>query len=350
MVIAPAASAAPLDVLVVGSTFLDIVLTGIDHMPAPGEEVWAAERRISAGGAANVAVAAARLGLRTRLVTTIGADDFGATVQGLLEAEPGLTVSPAERDAARTTPLTVAVTGPADRSFLSHGTLEPSQAAIREAARAEHAAIVFTALDLEPPTWVDTRRARGSVVFAGVGWDERHGWSSAVFENLAYVDVLVLNAAEAVAYTGADSAADALPLLADAVPLPVITLGAAGVLAFDAASGTAVSVPAVRGPIADTTGAGDAFTAALMRATISGLPLVDALHLAALCAGLTTRGLGGATAAPRPADLAAWRRTDGGATAGYGFLPELLRSSPDADGPPDLLLPLHPPPHATETR
>lgn len=311
-----------LDALIVGSTFLDIVLDGLPHLPAPGEEVWARQRNISVGGVANNAIGTARLGMRTHLVTSLGTDAVGSTVSALLDQEELLSVSP--HDPSVTTPLTVALTSALDRSFLSHGSIDLTQGMRAEVQALGPAVLLFVALDVEPPTWVDARRAAGAVVFAGVGWDERHGWSDAVLDNLSHVDVLVLNEAEAARYTRSERTETALLRLAESVALPVITRGARGAIAFDASSGSAISVPAVRSDVVDTTGAGDEFVAGLMRATLGGSSLLERLQFAVLCSGLSTRRLGGSSCAPTVAELRHWHATAGAAAEGYAFLPDLL--------------------------
>ena len=51
----------PLDVLRSGTVFFDIVFTGMDRLPQPGEELWSKGMGSSPGGIANLATAAARL-------------------------------------------------------------------------------------------------------------------------------------------------------------------------------------------------------------------------------------------------------------------------------------------------
>ena len=58
---------------------------------------------------------------------------------------------------------------------------------------------------------------------------------------------------------------------------------------------------------ADTTGAGDVFAAGFIAATLWDLPLEQRVRFAALVAALSVTRLGGADAAPRWADLAAWQ-------------------------------------------
>lgn len=71
----------------------------------------------------------------------------------------------------------------------------------------------------------------------------------------------------------------------------IVTLGAAGAVAF-ASHDTPRFQPAFPVPVADTTGAGDAFNAGLMAALLHGRPLAEALRQAAACGAAVTRGLG----------------------------------------------------------
>src|SRR5258708_34369643 len=79
------------DVLVAGELFADLVMTGFDALPQPGEEAFASEFRREPGGAAITAMGLARLGRRTGLIGAVGATD-GA---GMLESfwRPGVDVS-----------------------------------------------------------------------------------------------------------------------------------------------------------------------------------------------------------------------------------------------------------------
>src|SRR5690606_40600111 len=49
------------DVFLAGTVFLDIVFTGLPHMPAAGTEVWAEGMGSCPGGIANLAIATSRL-------------------------------------------------------------------------------------------------------------------------------------------------------------------------------------------------------------------------------------------------------------------------------------------------
>lgn len=313
------------DAFFAGTVFLDVIMSGLPGAGpvAPGQEVWATERVLSPGGIANNAVGTARLGLRTALAAAIGTDHVGDIVWRELASEPGLDLSWSRRVPGPETALTVSLASGHDRAMISHGVLDPVP--LRDLVPSvPAAALSFLSLSTgtDLPDWVRAQRAAGGLVFADVGWDERYGWSAeALAAGLAEVDVFVPNDAEAMAYTGTTTPRAALRALGELVPLVVITCGRRGALALDAGAGVEVAVDAVGGEGVDTTGAGDSFVAGLMRATLAALPLAERVRFAAVCAGLSVRGLGGASAAPTLAGIGNWLT---GAPPEFGFIRELL--------------------------
>lgn len=82
-----------LDVFLTGTVFFDIIFIGMEGPPKQGTEVWADGMGSSPGGVANLAVAAARLGLRTGLAATFG-ETSTATTAGRRSASRRASISP----------------------------------------------------------------------------------------------------------------------------------------------------------------------------------------------------------------------------------------------------------------
>jgi len=62
----------PLDLLTVGEAFQDLIFVGLPHMPKHGEELKTARFVSTVGGGALItATAAARLGVRTAVVSAL---------------------------------------------------------------------------------------------------------------------------------------------------------------------------------------------------------------------------------------------------------------------------------------
>ncbi|WP_420809332.1 carbohydrate kinase family protein [Actinomyces procaprae] len=145
--------------------------------------------------------------------------------------------------------------------------------------------------------------ATPTAVFADAAWDPTGRWSADDLAPLEVADVFTPNETEALHYTRADSAAEAARLLAERVPVVVVTRGRDGVIAC--AGGDPFALPALEVPVVDTTGAGDAFTAGLVWARLHGLGLRAAVSLASATAAATLGRPGGSLNAPALVQVAA---------------------------------------------
>lgn len=284
------------DLLVVGSANADLVV-GVERRPAPGETVLGTDLVTHPGGkGANQSVAAARLGARTALLARVGddahgrllldsqraagADTVGVLVGGaptgvaLITVDPSgdnsIVVSPGAN--ARLTPEDIrAASGLLAVSRVVSTQLEIPVESVTEVVRTLPTTARFV-LNPSPPAPLPR-------------------------EVLAACDPLVVNEHEARYILGdeaapADSPADwARALLTLGPRSVVITLGARGALTADG-SGSPVTVPSPKVDAVDTTGAGDAFTAALAWRLGLGDELPEAAAYAARvgAASVTRRG------------------------------------------------------------
>jgi sugar/nucleoside kinase (ribokinase family) len=316
-----------LDVLCAGTVFLDIIFTGLPNPPTLGAEVWAEGMGSCPGGAANMAVALSRLGLRTALAAPFGADQYGDFCWQVLEEQEGIDLSVARRFPGWHSPVTVSMAYGRDRALVTHGHAPPvaPDQFIRTPPRCR---AVVTAIAPAPERWPTLARERGALVFADVGWDPSRAWSRDTLGRLEQVDAFLPNAVEAMSYTRTDTPEAALAALANRVPTAVVTLGADGAIGTDPESRGIVRVPGLPTESLDPTGAGDVFVAAFVTGTLAGWPLEVRLRFAVLCAGLSVRHFGGSLASPGWADLAAWwtqtLEEDAELAATYGFVGDLL--------------------------
>lgn len=329
------------DVLLTGLLFYDLVLTGLDRPPTPGEEIWTAGMGCGPGGIANLAVAAARFGLRTSLATVFGDDFYGAYCREVLAGQEGVDLSPSRTADGWHTPVTVSLATGQDRSLITHGRVPPySQDALMSEPPAARTALVH--LEAEPREWLAKAAANGTRIYADVGWDPTQEWSRDLLEQLALCHAFLPNEAEATAYTRTDDAAAALGRLGELVPVAVVTRGGDGALAVDQTTGEYADVPALDLDVLDATGAGDVFGASFVAASLGGWPLEERLQFAVLAAGLSVGHHGGALAAPGWYGVDRWWRslTDPGLRRAYGFLADRLPADP---GPPVAYAPVTPP-------
>jgi len=301
------------DVFVQGMVFLDIVFTGLPELPRPGTEVWAEGMGSCPGGIANLAVAGSRLGLRTALGAAFGDDDYGDFCWRVLQEQERVDLSMSRRYPRWHTPVTVSVSLAGDRTMITHGHAAPEDATTMLGATPSARSVLLD-LDGDRPlgvghperAWAERAHEAGALLFADVGWDPTGAWSPSVLDQLALCHGFLPNAVEAMAYTRTDSPHDALYLLADRVPLAVVTTGRDGALAIDSTTGEEASVPALRVEAIDATGAGDVFDAGVLVGTLAGWPLLQRLNFAALCSSLAVQEFGGSLAAPGWGDIADW--------------------------------------------
>ncbi len=307
------------DVYLTGTVFLDIIFTGLDSAPVRGTETWARGMGSSPGGVANMATALARLGLRTCLAAAFGDDKYGEYCWETLELGEGIDLSLSRTVPGWHSPVTVSMAYDGERTMISHGHDAPSSVGVppdgvwgRPPGVAgapgppPARSCVASLRPGQPQEWIEKAADAGSVIFASTGWDETGTWELAELPDLAHCEAFLLNAAEAIRYTRADSPQAAARALTETVPLAVVTMGAEGACAVDGRTGEAAEVPAIVVEPLDTTGAGDVFMAGFLTGTLAGWPLADRLALAGLTAALSVQEFGGSLSAPGWGDIAAW--------------------------------------------
>lgn len=305
--------------VLLGDVMMDVtasVTEAINH----GSDTAATVTWQPGGSAANTARWLAWAGQSTSLIGCIGGDPQGAMVREALVRDG---VAPLMRTAAESRTGTCIVivepTGertmlpdaganalltPADLpegAFASDGHLHLSgYTLLREATRAVGMAALRLARESGMSTSLDASSAAPI-----------RARPDAFDDALGLVDLLVANADEAVALTGARDPQEAGTVLATrARALVVVKLGPQGALGFD--GGEQQRAASVASVIVDTTGAGDAFAAGLLASWTTGSPLQQALQrgneLAAVAVGRvgagppTTQGQECSTGGPFPSN------------------------------------------------
>ncbi|MFF9511977.1 ribokinase [Streptomyces sp. NPDC014724] len=254
------------DLLVVGSANADLVI-GVERRPAAGETVLGSDLTVHPGGkGGNQAVAAARLGARTALLARVGDDAHGRLLLDSQRAA-GVDTSGVLVGGAPTGVALITVDPSGDNSIVvspgANGRLTPDD--VREAGPLFEAARVVS-VQLEIP--LDTVAEVAGAMSPGTRLVLNPSPPAPLPDSvLAVCDPLVVNEHEARYILGeaAGSTAQewARALLKSGPRSVVVTLGAQGALVADSRTGAFVTVPSPEVEAVDTTGAGDAFTAAL---------------------------------------------------------------------------------------
>ncbi len=283
------------DVLAVGITYRDLIMTGLPDLPRLGEERHAAALHETWGGISNMARVCRALGLTTALSTPLGDDP----VSLLLAADMtslGIDLSLSRTHPGWRLPVTVALSTAHDRAMAT--VEEPPPAGVSahlDGATFRAGAVI---VDLRDPVlpWIDRARAAGATVYASRGFDATGSWSPDALVRRGACDVWMLNELEATAFAGVADALEAARRLSAQVPLVVVTRGASGLLAVDAGRGEEAVVPAFAVEATGTTGAGDSALAAFVFANqVPGASLTDRLDIVAfIAATILSRPLGAA--------------------------------------------------------
>ncbi|GGY17865.1 ribokinase [Streptomyces djakartensis] len=295
------------DLLVVGSANADLVV-GVERRPGAGETVLGSDLAVHPGGkGANQAVAAARLGARTALLARVGDDAYGRLLLDS-QREAGVDTVGVLVGGAPTGVALITVDPSGDNSIVvspgANGRLSPQD--VRAAGCLfQSSKVVSTQLEIPLETVVEVVR--------NLAPDSRFVLNPSPprplpRELLAACDPLIVNEHEAKVILGESAVGDtpedwARILLAKGPRSVVVTLGAEGALVASAEG--VLRIPSVKVSAVDTTGAGDAFTAALAVRLGAGESLAQAAAYAARVGALTVTKEGAQVSFPSAAEVAA---------------------------------------------
>jgi ribokinase len=234
------------ELTVVGSINLDFVVR-LDRLPRPGETVTARDfARLPGGKGANQAVAASRLGAKVTMIGAVGDDELAE------EALSGLNAAGVELDVERT--------GQTGVALIYVDSAGENEIAVFQGANAEltpRAVEGAVLSQLEIPD---------AVVLAAAASAEFFVLNAAPARVLDLdPDLLVVNELEREVFSRGK--------------LVAVTHGAEGATLFEGGREVARAA-APRVEVVDSTGAGDAFTAALVVSLLEGLDRQEALERA----------------------------------------------------------------------
>lgn len=280
----PAAPVLPADAVVLGEALVDLI------PEEPGAALEAAERfgRHLGGAGANLAVGLARQGVPTALISLLGGDAFGRFLGRRLEEEGVRTDALGQHRSARTGVCFAATSARGERSFLSYrqpsadqllgpADFQPAHVSRGRLLCLGSATLVQSAARAATDRAVEIARAGKLLLFCDVNYrphqfsDPREALGplrrllgSCDIAKLAQPELLPLFGTESI-----EAAAQKARALGPAVV--VVTLGPQGCY-LDCAAGTSyLSGEALRRPAICPIGAGDAFSAGLLRTILAEL-------------------------------------------------------------------------------
>ena len=273
-------------VVVVGSVNLDLVAR-VARLPAGGDTVRATDyRRVPGGKGANQALAARRLGADVALVAAVGEDEAGTEALDLLAAD-GVDLAAVRRVPDAPTGVALITVDDAGENTI---VVVPGANARLTVTAADLAGADAVLCQLEVPveTVVAAAAAAPPDALFCLNTAPPGPVPTAVLDR---ADLVVANRAEHAEVDGLDRAR-----------LVAVTAGAEGAMLLEAGREVARAAPPTVTAV-DGTGAGDAFTGALVVGLLAGLDRTAALRRACAAGAAAASRPGAQPALPRPADL-----------------------------------------------
>jgi ribokinase len=291
-------------IAVVGSYGAGLTLR-VPRLPEAGETIVAGPFEVHAGGkGSNQAIAAARLGAASCFLTAVGKDPFGAQARALWEAEGVEASRVLEVEASTMVGVILVEESGQNRIAIAPGALEAMTPEVVDgfADLIGQADVCLTQLEIPVAA---ARRALAIAREAGVTTVFNPAPARPVDPDvLRLADFLVPNEREARTLAGAAGSPEdmARRLLKTGAGCVVLTLGERGALVMSddvrqSAPGMSVE------EVVDTTGAGDAFTAAFAVALAEGKDPVVAAHWGCAAGAFAVQRWGVVPALPRREEL-----------------------------------------------
>lgn len=280
-------------IVVVGSANLDLAAS-VAELPMAGETVTDAKlRRFPGGKGANQALAARRLGAEATFIGRVGEDAYADEALALLEAG-GVDLSQCGRDSHEATGIAlIAVAASGENQIVvapgANRALAPAMIDMPEA----DALICQLEVPVETVAHVVSSFAEFSCVNLAPAREVPQ-------ELIANADLVIVNETEAAFYGD---------VLQKEAALLAVTYGAKGAVLMQAGEEIARATPPKIQAI-DTTGSGDAFTAALTVALVEGQSPQKALEFACATGAAAATKAGAQTSLPVREDVEKLLRQD----------------------------------------
>ena len=294
-----------LDILAVGTALVDSIIKGFDPKPVSASGYRAASGSLNAGGeAVNEAIAAAKLGMQTGILCSLGVDAAGDMLMDVLH-RGGVDTSRVLRDEAHPTPVTTMfVHDDGTRKSITNGAhrynFRPDHHLDRlTGARAVILGSLFRAPFDDPDvvlTVAKTVKAEGALLVADT---KLPNFTPLTLDDLRdvlpLIDYITPNEDEAKFYTGqTEPEAMAEVFLEAGVKNVILKLGAKGCYFRNKTENFALPALPIRA--VDATGAGDNFVAGFTAARLWGSDHESAMRFANACGAICTTAVGAGTA------------------------------------------------------
>jgi len=293
---------AKIDVGIVGEINLDLILYGLpEPMPTERELLATGFSMTLGSSSAILAHNLSVLGTKVGLITKAGDDALGGiALLRLSEAEVDL--SRIVRSQTTASGVTVILPHERQRHILTYpGSIfdlrfEDLDLDYLASARHFHMSSIFLQRGMREriPELFELMKTKGLSTSLDTNDDPDDRWEDPLQETLDFIDVLFPNEREACKIANRSSLQEAMPRLAERVPLVVVKCGDRGAIAIKGRE--TVSSPSVEANAVDPVGAGDSFDAGFLHQYLRGADLATCLAYGNVAGAYSTTQPGGTEA------------------------------------------------------
>ena len=284
-----------------GKICIDLIYSDVERLPKLGEEVFSKGFTITLGGGPPATlVALHRLGIPVRLGTFLGKGQFSRLAQKKLKEYQVDFINMYRGEEPEPLIITSVISTGEDRSFVSYQPGYPDSSETERFYATEGQVydlykgcrIAYVTLGYDD-VWKRLKK-EGSILVMDAAWyDDLHiDWYKYIFP---YIDYFTPNEKEAPKLTNTTTPEEALDVLAEYIPNPIVKLSKNGCIIKENGKTIHIKAAGQFGSI-DATGAGDAFLAGLMYGIYKGYNTRDAVILGNIAGGNCVTQIGCLTA------------------------------------------------------
>lgn len=275
-----------------GQSNCDIFYAGVPRLPNEGEEVFATDFDILAGGGISATLCIlSRLNVPTNLQTFLGKDIFSSMIERELQSS-GVCYENLYRGNGRPVAVSSTILTAGERTFVTYnsGVSLTRREQKKVCARFANAKIVAMQIDMLD-MYKSIRKENPNAVFVlDTGWRDDLSLERYA-EYIRLADYYTPNRKEAMKITGTSSPQEAIRVLARYFANPIVKLDHEGCLVMKDGD-VLLAQPLSNAGAVDSTGAGDAFLAGFMYGLYYGCDIMDCVIFGNITGGICVQKLG----------------------------------------------------------
>jgi ribokinase len=271
---------------------IDIIYSGVNALPKPGEEIYYPNFDIQLGGGSVLApIVMNHFGVKSKLGTFISNDLQGDLAKKLLKKlNFNQYYNFYKKGNGAPIIVTSAVALKDDRCFISYGdAITDIDISNDDVYNFLKGSFICFAVPQYPKV-MEKLQKEGTIIIYDFGWEDDMHISQ--YENiLKYVDIYTPNDKEAMKLTDTNSPQDAIVALGKYVKQPIVKVGKDGCMTLVDNKIVHVAMPCEFNAM-DTTGAGDNFLAGIIYGLYNKMPILESMKVANVFGGVSTTKLG----------------------------------------------------------